>query len=52
MIGDRSHDAVGAQNNGLDFIGALYGYGSVAEYRASCSSRLAGAPADLVNLVQ
>ena len=22
MIGDRSHDAVGARNNGMDFIGA------------------------------
>lgn len=52
MIGDRSHDAVGAKNNGLDFIGALYGYGSVAEYRASGFSRWAEAPADLVNLVQ
>ena len=39
MIGDRSHDAVGAKNNGMDFIGALYGYGSVAEFKASGFSR-------------
>ena len=39
MIGDRSHDAVGAKNNGIDFIGALYGYGSAAEFKASGFSR-------------
>ncbi len=31
MIGDRSHDMVGAANNGLDGIGVLYGYGSREE---------------------
>jgi len=28
MIGDRSHDMVGAGNNGMRGIGVLYGYGS------------------------
>jgi phosphoglycolate phosphatase len=28
MIGDRSHDMIGARNNGLRAIGVLYGYGS------------------------
>jgi phosphoglycolate phosphatase len=28
MIGDRSHDMVGAGNNGMNGIGVLYGYGS------------------------
>jgi phosphoglycolate phosphatase len=28
MIGDRSHDMVGAVNNGMKGIGVLYGYGS------------------------
>src|SRR5207244_12077669 len=28
MIGDRSHDIVGAKQNGSDAIGVLYGYGS------------------------
>jgi len=31
MIGDRSHDMVGAANNGLAGIGVLYGYGSREE---------------------
>ena len=28
MIGDRSHDMIGAKNNGMMGIGVLYGYGS------------------------
>lgn len=35
MIGDRRHDAIGAKNNGMRFIGALYGYGSAEEFRSS-----------------
>ena len=31
MIGDRSHDIVGARNNGMSAIGVLYGYGSRQE---------------------
>src|SRR4029077_20036119 len=31
MIGDRSHDIVGAKNNGIKGIGVLYGYGSKDE---------------------
>ena len=31
MVGDRSHDMVGAQSNGIDSIGVLYGYGSCEE---------------------
>ena len=51
MIGDRRHDAVGAQNNGMDFIGALYGYGDIDEYRASGFSRWVSSPADLLALI-
>ena len=40
MIGDRSHDMVGAKNNGMKGIGVLYGYGSRDELiggrRAPC----------------
>jgi phosphoglycolate phosphatase len=31
MIGDRSHDMIGARNNGIRGIGVLYGYGSKDE---------------------
>jgi phosphoglycolate phosphatase len=32
MIGDRKHDAIGARNNDLEFIGVLYGYGDRQEF--------------------
>lgn len=31
MIGDREHDIIGAQTNGIDSVGVLYGYGSREE---------------------
>lgn len=31
MVGDRSHDVVGARKNGMTAIGVLYGYGSLTE---------------------
>ena len=31
MIGDREHDIIGANKNGLDSIGVLFGYGSREE---------------------
>jgi phosphoglycolate phosphatase len=33
MIGDRSHDIVGARRNGMTAVGVLYGYGSEGELR-------------------
>ena len=33
MIGDRSHDIIGAKQNRIDCIGVLYGYGSKEELR-------------------
>jgi phosphoglycolate phosphatase len=35
MIGDRKHDILGASQNGIDSIGVLYGYGSIAELQNS-----------------
>jgi len=32
MIGDRTYDAIGARKLGIDFIGALYGYGTEEEF--------------------
>ena len=31
MVGDRNHDILGAQQNGLDSIGVLYGFGEETE---------------------
>lgn len=31
MVGDRKHDIIGAAQTGIDSIGVLYSYGSLAE---------------------
>jgi phosphoglycolate phosphatase len=51
MIGDRTHDAQGAANNGMHFIGALYGYGNAAEYLQHGFSNWAETPLDLLALI-
>lgn len=35
MVGDKSHDIVGAGNAGLKSIGVLYGYGSLEEFEGA-----------------
>ncbi len=47
-IGDRSHDAVGAVKNEVAFVGALYGYGTLAELREAGATRWVDRPLDLV----
>lgn len=47
MIGDRSHDMIGARNNGMTAIGVLYGYGSRAELVEAGAHRLCAAPDEL-----
>ncbi len=44
MIGDRSHDMLGARSAGLLAIGAGWGYGSLEELRASHASAIASSP--------
>ena len=44
MIGDRSHDMIGARNNGIRGIGVLYGYGSEQELTAAGASQLCATP--------
>ena len=35
MVGDKSHDIVGASNAGLKSIGVLYGYGGLEEFEGA-----------------
>ena len=35
MVGDKSHDIVGAGNAGLKSIGVLYGYGGLEEFEGA-----------------
>jgi phosphoglycolate phosphatase len=51
MIGDRSHDIVGASANGVASIGVLWGYGDLAELMAAGATRIAAAPAELPDVV-
>ena len=48
MIGDRSHDVVGARRNGMTAIGVLYGYGSREELTNAGAHHLCAAHPDVV----
>ena len=51
MVGDRSHDMIGAHANGLRAFGVLWGYGSRAELDAAGADALLTAPEELANIV-
>jgi phosphoglycolate phosphatase len=44
MIGDRSHDMIGARNNGMGALGVLYGYGSREELIEAGASHVCATP--------
>lgn len=50
MVGDRSHDMIGARANGLRAVGVLWGYGSREELHAAGADVLLVAPRDLCDL--
>lgn len=50
MVGDRSHDVIGARNNNMTAIGVLYGYGSPSELTAAGAHHLCKTPKDVFNL--
>ena len=47
MVGDRNHDILGAQQNGLDSIGVLYGFGEEIELQEAGATFLVQSPKDL-----
>jgi phosphoglycolate phosphatase len=49
MIGDRSHDVIGARTNGMTAIGVLYGYGSEAELREAGAHHICAAHPDVLD---
>ena len=52
MIGDRSHDVVGAREAGdIPCIGVLYGYGSRQELEEAGAAAIAETPAALGKLL-
>jgi phosphoglycolate phosphatase len=44
MIGDRSHDIIGAKKNGMNSVGVLYGYGSERELIEAGASHICATP--------
>lgn len=51
MIGDRSHDMVGARNNGMKGIGVLYGYGSRDELTQAGALHVCATPPAILDCV-
>jgi phosphoglycolate phosphatase len=51
MIGDRSHDMVGAVNNGMKGIGVLYGYGSRAELLEAGAHQVCATPPAILGCI-
>ncbi len=51
MVGDRAGDMEGAKANGIDGIGALYGYGSREELEQAGAAAIAEDPAALSHLL-
>jgi phosphoglycolate phosphatase len=51
MIGDRSHDMIGAKNNGIRAIGVLYGYGTEAELREAGAVDVCATPAAILSCI-
>lgn len=49
MIGDRSHDIVGAKRNGIAGIGVLYGYGSREELTQAGAVHLCATPRSIAD---
>jgi len=51
MVGDRSHDIVGAHANRLRAIGVAWGYGGVPELTQAGADAIAARPEDLPGLI-
>lgn len=51
MVGDREHDIIGAQANGLDTIAVLFGYGTLNEITAAQPTQTAATVAELATLL-
>ncbi len=51
MLGDRQHDAIGAQQNGIAILGAGYGYGAPGELAAAGVKQIVARPEDFLDLL-
>lgn len=51
MLGDREHDAIGAQQNKIAIIGAGYGYSSPGELSAAGVRQIVSTPQDFADFL-
>ena len=51
MVGDRSHDILGARKNGLDAMGVLFGYGSREELEEAGARYIAETVEDIPRIL-
>ncbi len=47
MVGDREHDIIGANKNGIDSVGVIYGYGCREEFEENHATYVAESVEDL-----
>jgi FMN phosphatase YigB (HAD superfamily) len=52
MVGDRSHDVIGARAHGIDTIGAGWGYGLAGEFELAQPVTVCATVADLAALLE
>lgn len=52
MIGDRNYDIIGANENGLDSIGVLYGFGDYEELVDAGANYIADSVQDIIKFVK
>lgn len=51
MVGDRSHDIIGAKNAGIHSMGVLFGYGSQEELETAGAEYIAKNPEDIKKIL-
>ena len=51
MVGDRDMDMLGAHENGITAVGAVYGYGGREELASSGADYIINTPAELLKIV-
>ncbi len=51
MVGDREHDIIGANKNGIDSIGVLFGYGSREELESAGATYISETVEDIFKFI-
>lgn len=51
MVGDREHDIIGANKNGIDSVGVLFGYGSRKELESAGATYIAETVEDIEKFI-